>query len=128
MARVDAAVGGDRWAGAFEVDMPGRWQWRAEAYTDRFATWCDELQRKLAAGETELESELAEGAAILEDAARAGARGDDATRIRKGIERISDGRRGVEERCRAALEPALAQALAAQPDRGDAARSPVVRA
>jgi starch synthase (maltosyl-transferring) len=125
LARSDAAVGGDRWAGAFDVDALGRWQWRIEAYTDRFATWCDELQRKLAAGETELASELAEGAAILEDAA-ARAKGAERARIAKGIERVGDPRRALEERCRAALEPALALAVGARADDGDAALGPVV--
>jgi len=125
MARTDAAVGGDRWAGAFEVDDIGRWQWQIEAFSDHFATWCDELQRKLAAGEIELDSELAEGVAILE-AAAARAKGADKARIRKGIERIGDPRRAAEERCRAALEPAVAQAVAARPDRSDAALGPLV--
>jgi starch synthase (maltosyl-transferring) len=125
MARTDEAVGGDRWAGAFDVDALGRWEWQIEAFTDHFATWADELQRKLAAGETDLASELAEGSAILEAAAER-AKGGDRARILKVVERVRDGRRSVEERCRAALEPALADAVAARPDRSDAAHGPVV--
>jgi starch synthase (maltosyl-transferring) len=125
MARADAQVGGDRWAGEFEVDAAGRWQWRIEAYSDRFATWSDEVQRKLAAGETQLDSELAEGAQILEHAADR-AKGADKARIRKAVERVADPRREIEERCAAALDPALAAALAARPDRDDAALGPVI--
>jgi starch synthase (maltosyl-transferring) len=66
---VDAGVGGDRWTGAFEVDELGRWQWQLEALIDRYASWSEELARKLAVGETELDSELAEGAALLGAAA-----------------------------------------------------------
>ena len=59
------AVGGDRWSGALTVDAVGRWRWQVAAFTDRFATWREELERKLAAGQSELSSELAEGAALL---------------------------------------------------------------
>jgi starch synthase (maltosyl-transferring) len=124
MAPVDRDVGGDRWAGSFEAHAIGRWQWRIEAFSDEFATWCDELQRKLAAGETELASELAEGVAIL-GAALARAKGPARARIAKGIGRLTDLRRALEERCRAALDPALAGAVAANPDRADAALGPV---
>ncbi len=125
MARSDAAVGGERWAGAFEVDALGRWEWQIEAFTDHLATWCDELQRKLAAGETELDSELAEGIALLEAAATR-ATGADRARIRKGVARLRDERRDLEERCRAALDPTLARAAAAGADRSDAALGPIV--
>src|SRR5579862_2358910 len=65
LERVDPALGVDRFAGSFEVSGTGRWQWQLEAFVDRFATWRGELERKIAAGETELGPELEEGAAIL---------------------------------------------------------------
>ena len=58
-------LGNDRWSGAFEVDRPGRWQFAVAAWTDRIATWQDELGRKVDAGEQELAGELSEGAALL---------------------------------------------------------------
>ena len=70
LRRIDAHLGGVRWAAAFTVDRPGRWQYTIEAWTDRFGTWRDELARKLAAGQTELRSELSEGAVLLAGAAR----------------------------------------------------------
>ena len=126
MARADAAARRRPLGGAFEVDALGRWQWQIEAFTDRFATWRDELQRKLAAGETELELELAEGVAILARP-RARARGADRAPDRDGAaERSRDPAARSQERCRAALEPALARPSRARPDRSDAAHGPVV--
>jgi starch synthase (maltosyl-transferring) len=55
----------DLFIGGFEVDAIGRWQFAVEAWIDHAATWRDELRRKVEAGETELSSELAEGAQIL---------------------------------------------------------------
>jgi starch synthase (maltosyl-transferring) len=69
MARIDAHLAGDRWAGRFTVDRMGRWEYSIEAWTDPFATWRDELQRKLAAGQHDLAGELSEGELLLAEAA-----------------------------------------------------------
>jgi len=58
-------VGNDRWEGSFEVTAPGRWQFTVEAWVDRYATLLDELDRKLAAGQKELEGELSEAEALF---------------------------------------------------------------
>ncbi len=58
-------LGNDRWSGSFDVDAPGRWSWRIDAWTDRIATWQHELRRKVDAGQEELTGELAEGAVLL---------------------------------------------------------------
>ena len=58
-------VGGDRFEGAFEVDEPGRWSYRVEAWVDRVASYQWEVRRKHEAGQKDLSSELAEGAALL---------------------------------------------------------------
>ncbi|HEX4527537.1 MAG TPA: maltotransferase domain-containing protein, partial [Gaiellaceae bacterium] len=58
-------LGNDRWAGAFTVDRPGRWQFAVAAWTDRIATWQDELRRKSDAGQQDLAGELSEGAVLL---------------------------------------------------------------
>jgi starch synthase (maltosyl-transferring) len=66
---IDAHHNGVRWAGSFVVDAPGRWDWTVEAWTDHFATWRDELRRKLEAGQHDLSGELSEGVLLLQDAA-----------------------------------------------------------
>ena len=55
----------DRWHGSFEADALGRWQFGVVAWVDRVASWQHELERKVAAGQSDLASELAEGAALL---------------------------------------------------------------
>jgi starch synthase (maltosyl-transferring) len=58
-------LGNDRWGGSFGVDRPGRWQFAVAAWTDRIATWQDELRRKVEAGHSDLTGELSEGAQLL---------------------------------------------------------------
>ena len=58
-------LGNDRWAGTFTVDRPGRWQFAVLAWTDRIATWQDELRRKSEAGQQDLTGELSEGAVLV---------------------------------------------------------------
>ncbi|MBV8987509.1 MAG: DUF3416 domain-containing protein, partial [Solirubrobacterales bacterium] len=65
MHRIDAELGGVRWAGEFEVDRQGRWEYTIDAWTDVFGTWRDELQRKIAAGQHDLGGELLEGIVLL---------------------------------------------------------------
>src|SRR3954454_23337830 len=55
----------DRWTGSFHVARCGRWELSIEAWVDRIASWRDELRRKAEAGQTDLASELQEGAALL---------------------------------------------------------------
>jgi starch synthase (maltosyl-transferring) len=55
----------DRWHGVFEPTALGRWQFVIEAYVDRAASWRNELERKVEAGQEDLASELLEGAALL---------------------------------------------------------------
>jgi starch synthase (maltosyl-transferring) len=74
---IDDHLGGVRWGGSFVVDVPGRWQYAIDAWTDGFGTWRDELERKLAAGQHDLSGELSEGAVLLRAAAeRATSRAD----------------------------------------------------
>ena len=58
-------VGNDHWEGRFEASALGRWQFTIEAWVDRYATMLDELDRKLAAGQSDLSSELSEAEALF---------------------------------------------------------------
>jgi starch synthase (maltosyl-transferring) len=58
-------LGNDAWSGSFEVDLPGLWCFRIEAWVDRVASFREELRRKVAAGQTDLAGELSEGAVLL---------------------------------------------------------------
>ena len=59
------SFGVDRWGGTFTPDRPGRWQFQVAAWTDRIATWQDELRRKVDAGQEDLTGELSEGALLF---------------------------------------------------------------
>jgi starch synthase (maltosyl-transferring) len=58
-------LGNDLWGGSFEVDRPGLWSFRIEAWVDRVASFQEELRRKVAAGQADLAGELSEGAVLL---------------------------------------------------------------
>jgi starch synthase (maltosyl-transferring) len=58
-------LGNDHWSGGFVVDRPGTWSFRIEAWTDRVASFQDELRRKVDAKQDDLGGELAEGAVLL---------------------------------------------------------------
>ena len=64
----------DRWYGAFPVDRMGSWRFAVVGWTDHYATWLDALQKKHAAGLTDLAIELEDGARLL-DRRQAGASG-----------------------------------------------------
>jgi starch synthase (maltosyl-transferring) len=57
--------GNDVWQGSFEVDRPGPWSFRIEAWVDRVASFQEELRRKVAGGQEDLSGELSEGAVLL---------------------------------------------------------------
>jgi starch synthase (maltosyl-transferring) len=90
MHRIDAHLGGVRWAGGFEVDQTGRWEYTVEAWTDVFGTWRDELERKVAAQQHDLAGELSEGVQLLQQAtSEAKARSDKAL-IEHAIATLAD--------------------------------------
>ena len=71
----------DRWAGSFVLAQAGDWEFTVEAWGDTFFSWQHELEKKFAAGLRDLQSEILEGAAFVESAARAG-KGRDAELLR----------------------------------------------
>jgi starch synthase (maltosyl-transferring) len=119
MRRIDAHIGGDHWAGEFDVTKLGRYTWTIEAWIDDFATWRGELQRKIDAGEPDLSSELLEGAALLEQTAER-AKGADRKTITaaRAVIAAPDSKTAV--RYAAALDADLLEAAGRNPDRGQA--------
>jgi Domain of unknown function (DUF3416). len=87
MERIDAHLAGDRRAGRFPVDRMGRWQYGIQAWTDPFASWRDELQRKLAAGQHDLAGELSEGELLIAGAAER-AQGPDRSLIEHALRSV----------------------------------------
>jgi starch synthase (maltosyl-transferring) len=140
MRWIDRDVDGDRWAGAFELDRVGRWEFTVEAWSDLFATWRDELRRKLEGGQHDLRGELSEGAVLLEealhrmrdgeaeraDAADGGVLGTSADADRRLVEHVlvtlADASAPDEAKHDAALGPELLAAVERHPDRHDITR------
>jgi starch synthase (maltosyl-transferring) len=116
MHRIDAHIDGDRWAGEFEVTELGRWSWTIEAWVDAFASWRDELQRKIDAGQTDLSGELSEGVVLLEEVAER-ATGEDGARVEQALTRLRDDGIPGEARDEAALDPELFEVVERHPDR-----------
>ncbi len=115
---VDAHFKGVRWEGAFPVDRQGRWEFTFQAWTDAFATWRDELRRKVDAGQADLSSELSEGVLLLQ-AARERASGEDADRLERAISILSDEDTSDPVRHGVALDDHLAAAVERHAERRD---------
>ena len=110
MHAVDAHVSGVRWAGEFSVETPGTWQWTVEAWTDRWATWHDELRRKVAADlDEDLTSELSEGVIFLKRALEK-AKGDAKGSIEWAIGALESDA-DIDHKFDVALGPELFQAM-----------------
>ena len=60
-----APSGNDWWQGSFEVDRPGIWCFRVEAWVDRIASFQEELARKVDAGQDDLAGELSEAVVLF---------------------------------------------------------------
>ncbi|MGO9821270.1 MAG: alpha-1,4-glucan--maltose-1-phosphate maltosyltransferase [Solirubrobacteraceae bacterium] len=90
MHRIDAHLGGVRWAGEFEVDRSGRWEYTIQAWTDLFGTWRDELARKVAAGQDDLAGELSEGVVLLKRAAESASSNAHRTMIEHAYRELED--------------------------------------
>ncbi len=90
MQRIDAHLGGVRWEGEFLVDSIGTWEYAIEAWTDRFGTWRDELERKLNAGQHDLAGEISEGVLLLEAAGENAESAGDRTLIEHALVTLRD--------------------------------------
>jgi starch synthase (maltosyl-transferring) len=111
MQPVDAHINGVRWAGAFPVDRIGRWQFTFEAWTDVFATWRDELRRKIEAGQHHLAGEMSEGVVLLESALARTKAAPDRRLIEHALRTLDDPDVPEEAKHDAALGPELYAAI-----------------
>ena len=57
--------GNDRFDGLLPRHELGRWEFTVQAWVDRLESFRDELRRKVEGGQTDLDSELQEGAALM---------------------------------------------------------------
>jgi starch synthase (maltosyl-transferring) len=121
MQAVDAHVNGVRWEGEFTVETPGSWQYSIEAWSDVFATWRDEMHRKIDAGQHDLGGELSEGAVLVEAAAQAAQDLADKETLETAVATLRDESLPEAARHDAALSPEVAAAVERTGLRADAA-------
>ena len=121
MQAVDAHVNGVRWEGEFTVETPGSWQYSIEAWSDVFATWRDEMHRKIDAGQHDLGGELSEGAVLVESAAAAAKDDADRETLETAAATLRDDTLPEATRHDTALSPEVAAAVERVGLRPDAA-------
>ena len=108
----------DRWRADFPTTALGVHAFQVEAWVDAFGSWRNELERKVAAGQPDLDSELAEGAALLEEAV-AGLRGEHRRTAAAAAAELRLDAPGA-QRAQTALAPDVAEAMrrvSARPER-----------
>jgi starch synthase (maltosyl-transferring) len=111
-------VDNDRWAGEFPLTENTRYLFSIEAVTDQFRSWLADLDKRVAAAQPDLTSELLEGAALIAETARR-ASGEDRAALEQCAERVGatgDPHAAVD----AAHEPALTAVMDAWVDRTEA--------
>jgi starch synthase (maltosyl-transferring) len=124
LTHIDKHIDGDTFVGAFTVEALGRHQWVIEAWIDRFASWREELRRKVEGGQHDLAGELSEGVVLLEGAAERAKAASDRKLIQHAITTLRDAAAPEEAKHDAALGPELAAAIARYPDRADGVTFP----
>jgi starch synthase (maltosyl-transferring) len=110
-------VDNDGWAGSFTLEANTRYVFTIQAWTDVYGSWVEEMTRRVAAGQSDLASELSEGHALVHQA-RLRAEGHDAAtlaRVLEGLEATSSQpvRRDL------LLDPAVSQVMARVSERRD---------
>src|SRR5262245_15083349 len=100
----------DEWAGSFPLTDTARYRYTIEAWTDVFGSWVDEMRRRMDAGQSDLASEIAEGAALLA-AARDRAARPDAARIGAALDGLATARDEA-GKLEVLLDPGLEPAMA----------------
>jgi len=106
-------VENDRWTGSFVLEENARYEYTVCAWPDHFGSWCEEVEKKVGAGQR-VEVELVEGRELVKEAASR-------TRSRKLKEVLSAfDEAAYEERLRLLLSRGVRELMAAHPDRSAA--------
>jgi starch synthase (maltosyl-transferring) len=112
-----APLGNDRWAASFVVEENTRYLYTIEAWPDPYATWAQDLEKRLAAA-MEIGSELQEGAALLR-LTLSRAAGADRRQIEERLGAF-EGAATPAARARILLDPETADLMARYQDRSAA--------
>jgi starch synthase (maltosyl-transferring) len=111
MRHVDAHIDGDTWIADFAVKDLGRHSVTIEAWVEPFASWREEVRRKLDAGQPDLRSELSEGAVLLRDSVTRTRPVPDRRRLEAALGALEDETLAEPSRATAALQPAVLEVV-----------------
>ncbi|WP_284352496.1 alpha-1,4-glucan--maltose-1-phosphate maltosyltransferase [Roseisolibacter agri] len=109
----------DRWTGEFPLDALGDWTFTVEAWTDEFGTWLQRLGKRVAAQQPEVATELLDGGAQLQRAARRAPFGAARKRLEAAATLLLDTAQPLDARVAAATDPALATLMEAHAPAND---------
>jgi starch synthase (maltosyl-transferring) len=109
-----AALGNDRWRGAFTVERPGTYRYTVVAWVDRFASWRRDFSRRV--DDADIAIAARTGAALAADTAKR-APAADARRLRAWAKKLEE-KSDAAALKRLALDDDLAALAAKYPDRG----------
>jgi starch synthase (maltosyl-transferring) len=90
MTLVNAGL--DRWRAELPLDRVGRYRFTVAGWTDVYGSWVDELGKRVHAAQADVESEIAEGVALVERAFRS-LRGEAGRRVGALLGRLRDAAR-----------------------------------
>jgi starch synthase (maltosyl-transferring) len=105
----------DRWRGVCHLQENARYEYTIEAWTAEFPSWQTEFAKKFNAGLTNLETEIAEGAMLVQRAAQRATRKDDQAKLTELARQIAAS--SNQEVAVLAEDPVLSGLMAAWPDR-----------
>jgi starch synthase (maltosyl-transferring) len=111
-------AGLDLWRADVLAAENGRYRFAIAAWTDAYATWVDELLRKVKGGRTDLASEYAEGAALIEAAAER-AKGKEKTLLENVLAELRGANPSPEVMLALAGAAAVVEAMARLQERKD---------
>ena len=112
-------VDNDGWGGVFRLEANTRYRYTVEAWTDTFGSWVEEMRRRIAGGQSDLASELLEGAAMVRRAQAFA--GPDGAALGRALERLA-GAPSQDTRLDVLLDADLRQAMARVAPRPDLTR------
>ncbi|MFI7504974.1 maltotransferase domain-containing protein, partial [Streptomyces sp. NPDC049687] len=110
----ELAPGTDRWGAEVTPDLPGRWTYRVEAWSDPITTWRRHAQIKIPAG-IDVGLVLEEGAGLHERAADGVPKGRARTTLLKAARALGDGNLSASARLASALTPEVDAVLSRYP-------------
>ena len=111
-------LGNDRWRGEFRVAELGRHLYSVQAWVDRFATWRQDMAKKIGA-EADVDIDYLIGAVLLEETVDR-LSGSDAERCKEWARNLRDPSLGLDQKRKLVASEEAASVVARHPDRRDA--------